>query len=125
METSPELMKAPPFSRDKARGKNEYQEHKWKVITTGIPLEPVIDHNLIPASELSQVPSPLYLLIPPSPPLFSKIRNNEVCHVIKAFRILFFTRFKSICINKSFSFFLHKDEEEVAIRRIYPRDISS
>lgn len=42
------------------------KEHKWEVII-GILLEMVIDHNFIPASELSPIPSPLirlYLLIP-------------------------------------------------------------
>lgn len=76
--------------------KMSIKEHKWKVIT-GILLELVIDHNFIPASELSQIPLiRLYLLIPPSPRLVSKFftrwklfETNIYTHIY-IYKLLFF-----------------------------------
>lgn len=74
--------------------KMSIKEHKWKVIT-GILLELVIDHNFIPASELSQIPLiRLYLLIPPSPRLVSKFFTRwklfETNTYIYIYKLLFF-----------------------------------
>lgn len=79
----------------KPRGKNEYQRAQMESYYTGILLELVIDHNFIPASELSQIPLiRLYLLIPPSPRLVSKFFTRwklfETNTHIYIYKLLFF-----------------------------------
>lgn len=109
----------------KPRGKNEYQRAQMESYYTGILLELVIDHNFIPASELSQIPLiRLYLLIPPSPRLVSKFfirwklfETNTHIYIYINYYFL-----KSIYNKFHKHSFFYKDEEKVAILRIHSQN---
>lgn len=102
--------------------KMSIKEHKWKVIT-GILLELVIDHNFIPASELSQIPLiRLYLLIPPSPRLVSKFFTRWKLFETNTYIYINYYFLKSIYNKFHKHSFFYKDEEKVAILRIYSQN---
>lgn len=102
--------------------KMSIKEHKWKVIT-GILLELVIDHNFIPASELSQIPLiRLYLLIPPSPRLVSKFFTRWKLFETNTHIYINYYFLKSIYNKFHKHSFFYKDEEKVAILRIYSQN---
>lgn len=102
--------------------KMSIKEHKWKVIT-GILLELVIDHNFIPASELSQIPLiRLYLLIPPSPRLVSKFFTRWKLFETNTYIYINYYFLKSIYNKFHKHSFFYKDEEKVAILRIHSQN---